>query len=306
MLAAFLMLSLSQEPIVKGVIVDDKYVVTIDGEPFATVNYKDVARPFIYPLYAPGGVQILRNFPMVEGVEGEEKDHPHHTGVWFAHGDISGSDTWLSKGKIEMIGSPQSSGKSVLLEGNLLREDGSLVGRCDQRYTFRVLSDGSRAIDFWIHLVPQKGTALKFGDTKEGTFGFRTHPNLRLERSDGGPTGHVLNSEGVSDKSVWGKRAKWIDYWGVVDGKTIGIALMDNPVNPRFPTWWHAREYGLVAANPFGVSYFESKPAGTGEMELKLDEPVMFKYRIVLHKGSAQDAKIGELYRNWANGEQDD
>lgn len=307
MLAAVALLGvlngLGQDKIEYGV-VDDKLVVTIGGEPFATINYVDVARPFIYPLYGPGGVQMLRNYPMVEGVEGESSDHPHHTGVWFGHGDMNGVDIWHRSGELsireikavyDVVGDPS---ESLILNLDLLDEKGNRVGSCAQKFVFIVLPDESRAVDVTVWLEPVKGGYLKFGDTKEGMMGVRTHPNLRLDR----PTGNVLNSEGVDDKSVWGKRAKWIDYWGEIDGETVGIAMFDHPSNPRHPTWWHAREYGLFAANPFGISAFEGKPAGAGNMVLEVDERVRFSYRIVLHKGSATDAKIDEIYRNWANG----
>lgn len=283
----------------------NKLQVTVDGEPLATINFKDVARPFIYPLYAPGGVQILRNYPMVEGVEGESSDHPHHTGVWFGHGDINGADVWHREGKIVPVKRLHGPFDVVLVPGggvvlalDLLDELGEKIGKCSQYFKFKELADGTRIIEISVTLEPLSGEALKFGDTKEGMMGVRTHPNLRLDR----PTGHVLNSEGVDDKSVWGMRAKWIDYWGEIDGETVGIAMFDHPDNPRHPTWWHAREYGLFAANPFGISAFEGKPAGAGDMELEVDEEIKFRYRILLHTGTAQSAGIEQHYRNWKDG----
>jgi hypothetical protein len=112
--------------------------------------------------------------------------------------------------------------------------------------------------------------------------------------------GHAVNSEGHRDGDLWGKRAKWVDYWGDVEGKTVGIAIFDHPSNPRHPTWWHARSYGLVTANPFGIHDFEDKPAGTGDMVIKQGESVTFRHRFLFHEGDAESAEIEKAYAAFA------
>ena len=99
---------------------------------------------------------------------------------------------------------------------------------------------------------------------------------------------------------VWGKRAKWVDYWGTIDEKVVGVAIFDHPSNPRHPTWWHARSYGLISANPFGVHNFERKPEGTGDMKIEAGKSVTFRYRFVFHEGDAEAAKIPELFEAFA------
>ncbi|MEZ6073281.1 MAG: DUF6807 family protein [Pirellulales bacterium] len=135
-------------------------------------------------------------------------------------------------------------------------------------------------------------------DTEEGTMGVRSHPNLRLQNGDGVTTanGQALNSAGVGGKDVWGKRAAWIDYWGNVDGHTVGIAVFDHPQNLRHPTWWHARPYGLFTANPFGVHDFEGKPAGAGEYRIKAGDELTLRYRLVFHDGGPEAAAIVQAY----------
>lgn len=134
--------------------------------------------------------------------------------------------------------------------------------------------------------------------------GIRTNPNLRLKATpkNGNHTagGHSINSEGVKDREMWGKRAAWVDYWGDIDGQLTGVAIFDHPQNPRHPTWWHARDYGLVAANPFGVNHFENKPDGTGDMTLKSGEEMTFRYRFLFHPGDAKSAKIAEAYQAYS------
>lgn len=288
---------------------DGKVNVLIGGDPFATVHYSDTARPYIYPVYGPTGKQMLRSYPFIEGVEGESSDHPHHTGIWFGHGDMNGVDIWHRKGSIKIVGSPIIVGSTITFDLEMLDSEGVIFGECFQFITFGQIGESARYIDYGITLTPTSGGRLTFGDTKEGMMGVRTHPNLRLSRPqvDGKPqpVGQVLNSEGVSGPQVWGKRAAWIDYWGEIDGETVGIAMFDHPFNFRFPTWWHAREYGLFAANPFGVSAFENKPAGAGDLELAIDKKIQFIYRLLFHTGTAESAGIDGHYRTWANGEKD-
>jgi hypothetical protein len=161
---------------------------------------------------------------------------------------------------------------------------------------------GGRAIDWEITLQATEGD-VRIQDTEEGTMGIRTHPNLRLQNGNGvtSANGQAINSEGVTGKDVWGKRAAWIDYWGTVNGKVVGIALYNHPRNPRHPTWWHARPYGLFTANPFGIHDFEGEPAGSGDMTIRSGHSVTLRYRIVLHAGSPTEAGIAEQYSVYAN-----
>ncbi|NRA97837.1 MAG: PmoA family protein, partial [Planctomycetes bacterium] len=123
------------------------------------------------------------------------------------------------------------------------------------------------------------------------------HPALRLEGSVA--KGKVLSATGKPGKGVWGKRAAWIDYYGEVGGKTVGLAIMDHPDNPRHPTWWHARAYGLCAANPFGTRAFEGKKQPKGDFLIASGESVTFRWRLVLHRGDAKSAHIGDRHRTW-------
>ena len=79
--------------------------------------------------------------------------------------------------------------------------------------------------------------------------------------------GRMVNAEGKeTEKNVWGKQSPWVDYYGPVAGKTVGVAIFDNPGNPRHPTYWHSRAYGLFAANPFGLHDFTGDKSKDGSM----------------------------------------
>ena len=106
-----------------------------------------------------------------------------------------------------------------------------------------------------------------------------------------------MQSTGVRDADTWGKRAAWTDYSGLVNGKIVGVAIFDHPDNPRHPTWWHVRDYGLFAANPFGVHDFEKKPEGTGNLTIPAGESVTFRYRIYMHEGDEKQGDVAIQYK---------
>jgi hypothetical protein len=91
-----------------------------------------------------------------------------------------------------------------------------------------------------------------------------------------------------------------MDYSGTVEGQQVGIAIFDNPGNPRYPTYWHARGYGLFANNIFGVSQFTKNKEADGSMTLKPGEQLHFRYRVVIHPGTADGAKLADLYKEYS------
>jgi len=155
--------------------------------------------------------------------------------------------------------------------------------------------------DFEITIHASHGV-LTFGDTKEGTMALRLAETMRLKPNKdnvGKPSGHIVNSEGQREGDTWGKRAKWVDYYGPVEGKIVGVAIFDHPQYPRHPTWWHVRDYGLFSANPFGLHDFEKQPAGAGDLKLKSGESLTFRYRFYLHTGDEKEARVAERYQEF-------
>ena len=131
--------------------------------------------------------------------------------------------------------------------------------------------------------------ALRLAET------MRLKPN---KHNAGKPSGHIVQSTGARDGETWGKRAAWCDYSGPVEGKTLGIAIFDHPKNPRHPTWWHVRDYGLFAANAFGVHDFERDPDKTkGNLKVLAGQSVTFRYRFYFHEGDEKQGKVEEQYR---------
>ncbi|HUS33946.1 MAG TPA: PmoA family protein [Verrucomicrobiae bacterium] len=282
-----------------------KLRIEINGELFSEYVYENTSRPYLYPIIGAGGAKMTRNWPMKEEGD-EERDHPHHKSWWYAHGEVNGIDFWAEgkeSGKTvhEKFIEVKSGEVGVIKSANkLVAKDGSVVAT-DER-TLKIYNvEGARLFDFEITTHASNGD-LVFGDTKEGTMALRLNESMRLIRGKKKGEGHIVNSEGVRDGDTWGKRASWVDYYGPVEGKTVGVAMFDNPKNPRFPTWWHVRDYGLFAANPFGVHDFEKKEKGAGNLTVKAGDSITFKYRFYIHDGDEKQAKVLEQYEQYTAG----
>ena len=242
----------------------DNYRVEIDGKLFTEYIPTGYNKPVLYPVIGPHGVGMTRNYPFKE-VEGEAKDHVHHASLWFTHGEVNGISFWhndKNTGKIipaELVRAKGGRRGSIVSKNNWVGPDDKII--CTDRTSISFYKAfGGTFVSYSVTVFASEGD-VTFGDTKEGSMGIRTHPNLRLSNGKGVTTanGHALNSAGHKDRELWGKRAKWVDYWGEIDSHTIGVAIFDHPDNLRHPTWWHARDYGLVAANPFGIHNFEGR-----------------------------------------------
>jgi len=278
--------------------------VDINGKLFTEYCFKDVPRPYFYPVIGPTGVPIIRHWPMKEG-KNEAKDHVHHRSLWFTHGEINGHDFWGEGGKSGKIVHDKflkvTYGRDMgVIQANnkYVARDGQVICTDTRTHRFYNRPDG-QIMDFEITIHASEGKVV-MGDTKEGSMAIRLAPTMRLRGEVG--KGHILNSEGHRDKETWGKRAAWCDYYGPVEDKIVGVAIFDHPQNPKHPTWWHVRDYGLFTANPFGVHNFENKPKGVGDITIGAGESLTFKYRFYFHKGDTNQAKVAEHYREYAAG----
>lgn len=320
LLAAMLVLSLAgcatvtlEPPPLVGVQISSqpgKMSVFIAGQPFTEYHFLNTPKPFLYPLLGPNGVGLTRNFPMASP-PGEEHDHPHHRSLWFGHGLVNGIDFWNespTSGRIvhdKFTGIRGGPEKGIIRSRNKwIGPNGNVVCTDERLMTFYNTGTNSRLLDFEITINADHGEII-FGDTKEGTMGLRVAETMRLTNPTGvvNPESHIVNSEGARDGEAWGKRAKWCDYSGLVQGKVRGVAIFDHPQNPRFPTWWMARDYGLLGANPFGQHEFEKlSNERVGDLKIPAGQSVTFRYRFYLHNGNAEEAKVAERFEEFVNG----
>ena len=281
----------------------EKLRVELNGKLFTEYNFKDekASFPYFYPMIGPTGVNITRHWPMAEG-ENEEHDHPHHRSLWFTHGEVNGHDFW-QKGAAKIVHDKfnrikNGPGVGVIQSRNKwVSKDGRVICTDTRTHRFYNRPEG-QLMDFEIIIHASNGEVI-LGDTKEGSMAIRLAPSMRVEGKVG--KGHIVNSEGNRDNDAWGKRAAWCDYYGPLNGNVVGVAIFDHPKNPRHPTWWHVRGYGLFAANPFGVHYFEEKSKGTGDLTIKASESATFRYRLYFHRGDEKQGKVAEHYIRYAD-----
>jgi len=287
---------------------DGRLRIEINGELFSEYHYKDVSRPFLYPVIGPEESPMTRDWPM-KNTDNEQHDHPHQKSLWFEHGAINGIDFWSEEPKagktIHEEFTEIKSGRDqgvIRSKDKYVAPDGKVI--CTDERTVRIYNrpNKERLFDFEVTVRASNGDVV-FGDTKEGTMGMRLNETLRLapnKFNQGKPTGHIVNSDGARDDATWGKRAKWVDYYGPVNGRIVGVAIFDHPQNPRHPTWWHVRDYGLFAANPFGLHDFEKKPVGAGNLKVPSGYSVTFRYRFYIHSGDEKEGKVAERYEEYA------
>jgi len=286
--------------------VDGKLRVEVNRELFTEYVYTGAPHVYFYPVIGPGGARMTRDYPMVKDSEGEDHDHPHHRSLWYSHGSVNGIDFWSEGSKagkivhdkfLEVTGTPDEG--VIRSTCKWIAPDGEIT-LTDER-TFRVYArpTNERLFDFEITLKGGKNEIV-LGDTKEGSMAVRIAETMRLTHGKKPGDGHILQSTGVRDDATWGKHAEWCDYYGPVAGKIVGIAIFDHPSNPRHPTTWHVRDYGLFAANPFGLRDFEKQEKGAGDLTVPAGKSITFRYRFYIHSGTTEEAKVADRYAEYA------
>ena len=283
---------------------DERVDVRIDGELFTSYHFgAQWHRPYLHPLMGPYGDPVTRGFPMIEDVPGESRDHVWHRGLYSAYGDVNGVDNWTEgegRGhtvhrRFEALASGPVYARAVALGDWTTPDRGRVLLGERREMRFYRLPVG-RLIDVDLALTAGEEDVL-FGDTKEGgLISLRVAGSMEVGRG-----GRMENSlGGVNEGDLWGRRAAWCDYSGPVNGKTVGVAIFDHPQSFRHPTYWHARDYGLLTTNPFAVSTFEGG-GPSGEYLLPAGESLLVRYRVYVHAGDVAGGGVAEQGRLYAS-----
>lgn len=285
---------------------EDVLEVVIGGKPFTSYHYSnDNKKPFLWPVLGEDGVALTRAWPMGES-EGKT-DHPHHKSLWTAYGDCNGADCWGEGGESgRQVSGEVTSGEGegfgwIKADNTWVDAEAKSVLNESREYRFYPGKPACRIVDVTVTFTAAEGDVV-FKDTKEGGIvSLRIRDQIRADKG-----GTITNAEGGhGEKECWGKPSPWCDYSGPFeDGKVRGIAVFDHPSNLRHPSRWHVRNYGLMGANCFGLSYFTKSEAEqlNGDYTLKAGETLTFKYRVVAHSGTAEEAKLNDLYAKYAAG----
>ncbi|HIE27668.1 TPA: hypothetical protein EYP66_10305, partial [Candidatus Poribacteria bacterium] len=284
---------------------DGRLDIEIDGNFFTSYYYgEEVIRPYLHPVIGPYGKSVTRGYPMVTDVPGENTDHQHHRAIYVAHGEVNKVDNWSESencGRIvhrsfDVVSSGPIYGH-IIDRLDWVSNQGELVLKEVREWKFYNVSP-SKIVDLNLTFTAPDDTDVVFGDTKEGgLLSLRVAGTMKV--SSGGKMENSFG--GVNELEVWGKRAHWCDYSGPVDNQWVGVALFDHPKNLRHPTYWHARNYGLMTANPFGIATFEGDPSRNGDYTLSAGTELKCRYRIYIHKGDAREGKVAEKYHNYIN-----
>ena len=304
--------------------------VTIDGKPFTSYIWSDKLKtPVLYPVRTAEGTLVTRGFPL-EPRAGERIDHPHHIGLWFNYGDVNGVDFWnnsvaLPVERQKVMGTvvhrrvvSTKSGKDrgeLVVEMDWMMPDEQPVLHERTTYVFHA-GPKERSIDRIATLTALTKQVL-FKDNKEGLIGFRVRRELEqpsneplvFTDSSGKPTevkvldntgvtGLYKSSEAKTGDAVWGSRARWTMLSGKVDQEPITLVIFDHPQNIGFPTYWHARGYGLFAANPLGQEVFSN---GKEKLNFTLEPgtSVTFRYRFAIISGPTSAGEIEKEYQSF-------
>lgn len=246
--------------------------------------HKAHQKPYFYPLIVQG-VPITRSYPM-EKKAGEDTDHPHHTSIYFAEGEVNGTDYWSTAPIIHKRFIEKSSGPVF---GHIVAENewGKDISETQDVIIFE--SGGDVLMDWAITLTAANGPVV-FGKTKEGGFSVRVAQGI-VDKSGG----KMIDADGNQGEPAIRKHAAvWADDYGTVDGKLVGVAIMNHPKSWRFPTDWHVRGYGLFTANAFFVQ---------GEHKLAKGDSITLRYRLYFHGGDPKEAKVSEVYAGYAKAE---
>lgn len=299
--------------------------ITVDGKPFTSYIWPtSLKKPVLYPLVTDNGITVNRGYPLMPG-KNERVDHPHHAGMWFNYGNVGGFDFWNNSDAIKpenrsKMGSIFQrkivSTKSGPTRGELVVDtvwingEGKEMLKDTTRYVF-IARKGARIIDQIVTLEALDKTV--FNDDKEGLLGMRVASWLESPTEKGGifmdangrptkvdavpnsiATGVYLTSEGVEGDKVWSTRGRWCTLTGHnPENQTVSIAIIDHPGNPGYPTYWHARGYGLFAANPLGRHIFDPKQPPFN-FTLEKGQKTTFKYRVILFSHPTTPAEMNK------------
>jgi hypothetical protein len=280
---------------------DDRVKIALDGQPFTNFYFQPKwDKPFLYPIRTVSGTVISRGFP-VQPRPGDTHDHPWHRGIWYGHGDINGEDFWREQkdkgtARLTLSEAPKLSGSTLDVNLAMMTAKNARIGNIGERYSFS--RDGNNfLIDSTITIMADAGKPLRFGDSDDGGFGFRLSDDFREDRG-----AEMVNSEGLKgSEQMWGKPARWVKYSATVDGKRVGLVMLDHPSNLRYPTRWHARGYALCAANPFALRSFTKDKAADGSYTLPLGKTLRFRYLVIVHEGDMSRESIEQYFANFQN-----
>jgi hypothetical protein len=272
---------------ITAVKVGSKINVTIDGKFFTSYIFSsDEKYPFFYPVNGPlsgGSVTSMRN-----------GEYPHHSSLFFGCDQVNGGNYWqegLERGRIISVNAEilKEGGDSVVISDECIwSRPGAASPVKDKRiFTITAPSATIRQIDAELTLDMLMDVHIK--KTNHSLFSVRMAADLSVKNG-----GTMVNAAGDSgEKATFGKSSPWMDYCGKRGDFVEGIAILQHPSNPWYPSPWFTRDYGFFSPTPM---YW---PADDKETFVKKGESLLLRYRVLVHGGTTAEAKVAEQFEQY-------
>jgi hypothetical protein len=285
---------------------DDGGRLTIreDGRPVLAYNYAPVAPPdgldphrwaracYIHPLYGRDGDVLTQDFPV---------DHRHHRGVFWAwphtHAGERRMDVWLHEDceqRFERWVRREAGVDRAEVEVEnawVFKGNPEPVVRETVALTVHPADAVGRAIDFRLAFRNVSQQPVSFlGATGKGYGGFCIRPDA--ERTEL----RFTSARGPRKEDALYLESPWADQTSRAkpEGPVSGTAVFQHPGNPGYPhPGWILRNYGFL-----GVSW----PHLQTEV-LAPGQEVELRYRVYVHRGTAEEAKVAEAFAAYESAE---
>jgi len=272
---------------ITAVKVGSKINVTIDGKYFTSYIFSsDEKYPFFYPVNGPlsgGSVTSMRN-----------GEYPHHSSLFFGCDMVNGGNYWqegLERGRIISVNAEilQEGGDTVVISDECIWSRPGAVSpvKDSRKITITAPSANVRQMDVEIKMEMLIDVHIR--KTNHSLFSARMAADLSVKNG-----GTMVNAEGAKgEKDTFGKPSPWIDFSGKRGEFIEGLAIMQHPSNPWYPSPWFTRDYGFISPTPM---YW---PQNGEETFMKKGESLQLRYRVFVHGGTSEDSKIGDLFEKY-------
>ncbi|MEI7420573.1 MAG: PmoA family protein [Prolixibacteraceae bacterium] len=272
---------------ITAVKVGSKISVTIDGKFFTSYIFSsDEKYPFFYPVNGPlsgGSVTSMRN-----------GEYPHHSSLFFGCDQVNGGNYWqegLERGRIISSNAEilKEGGDTVVISDECIWSRPGAVSPVKDTRKFTITAPSAKIYQMDVEITMVTLIDVHIKKTNHSLFSARMAADLSVKCG-----GTMINAEGeTAEKGTFGKNSPWMDYYGKRGENIEGLAILQHPSNPWFPSPWFTRDYGFFSPTPM---YW---PQQGEETFLKKGETLLLRYRVLVHGGTTAEAKIAEAFKQY-------
>lgn len=286
----FLLVSFSvsgwSQPKITAIKIGNRIDVSINKLFFTSYIFAENEKyPYFFPVNAPSGsgVTSMRN-----GV------WPHHSSLFLGCDEVNGGNYWnkdLNGGQIVSVRENilENNGPRVVIENECIwkRPDAEPPIKDLRKIIITAPSKEMFQIDFEVTLEMLMDVTIE--KTNHSFFSGRMDASLTVENG-----GTMIDADGaLGEKGTFGKPSPWIDCFGKRGDIIEGMAIMQHPSNAWYPSPWFTRDYGFFSPTPM---YW---PADDKATVLKKGETIHLKYRVLVHSGTNETAKIADEFKRY-------